>query len=133
MRNRDALLLSHFFGDTEALLKPPSVETGLANGKLSVIVTFPEGSAVENGRIWWMYDRAPDGSDAYIRDMIPDDNWRDMESDERKKVWTAEIRLDPEASHIDFFSSHRKTVEHNSGIYPTCISGPYTRITLRKK
>lgn len=132
-RNRDALLLNHFFEGTEPLLEPPSVNARQKGGKLRVAVKFPKGSKAESGRIWWMYDRAPDGSAAYIRDMIPDDNWQDMNFDTELKAWIAEIELDASASHIDFFSNHRKTITYKSNTYPTYISSPYTRISLLKK
>jgi hypothetical protein len=133
VRNRDALLLGHFFDGADSLLRPPTVTAVRKDGKLTVIMTFPKDSMAESGRIWWMYDRAPDGSAAYLRDLIPDENWRDMELNAAKGTWTAEIELDSEASRIDFFSSHRKTVRHESSNYTTCISSPYTRIMLLKK
>jgi hypothetical protein len=127
-RNRDALLLNHFFQGLEPLLEPPSVKTRKKGRRLLVAVKFPEGSVAESGRIWWMVDRGPDGSAAYIRDMIPSDHWKDMEFDAGKEVWTAEIDLKPGATHIDFFSNHRKTINYKASTYPTCISSPYTRV-----
>jgi hypothetical protein len=95
-----------------------------------VTVQFKPGSKAESGRIWWMYNRGPDGSHAYIRDLFPDDQWQDMKYDAGNKVWTAHIDIETEASHIDFFSNHRKTIQYKSKDYPTYISSPYTRVRL---
>jgi hypothetical protein len=114
----------------EPLLEPPSVATQRKGGRLLVAVQFPATSKAETGRIWWMYDRAPDGSAAYIRDLFPDDQWADMEYDAGKNAWTVAIDLESGASHIDFFSTHRKTIHYKSTAYPTYISCPYTRVEL---
>ena len=84
----------------------------------------------ESGRIWWMYDRGPDGSAAYIRELFGDDQWKEMEYDSGKSIWTVEIDLKSTASHIDFFSNHRKTIQYKSKDYPTYISSPYTRLRI---
>ena len=94
-------------------------------------VTFKPGNKSESGRIFWIYDRGPDGSAAYLEDMIPRDNWKDMKYDPDKKAWTVTIDLKADASQIDFFSNHRKTISHKFRKYPTYISSPYTRVTLK--
>jgi hypothetical protein len=130
-RNKEAFLLHHFFGGKEKLLEPPSVKTKRKGKKLLVGVKFPNHSKAESGRIWWMYDRGPDGSNAYIRDLFPDDQWKDMKFDSKAKAWVAEIDLKSSAKHIDLFSNHRKTIKYKSRDYPTYISCPYTRIILK--
>jgi hypothetical protein len=80
-----------------------------------------------------MYNRAPDGSIAYIRELFPDDQWKEMAYDADKNVWAVEIDLEANASHIDFFSNHRKTIRYKSRSYPTYISSPYTRVRLVKE
>ena len=77
-----------------------------------------------------MYDRGIDGSAAYLRDKFPDDQWAEMDWDDAKKVWTAEIGLKTGVSHVDFFTNHRRTITWKSVEYPTCISSPYTRVQL---
>ena len=129
--NKMAFLLHHFFGGKEGLLKPPSVKTAQKGSTLLVTVKFPKGSKAESGRIWWMYDRGPDGSNAYIRDLFPGDQYKEMKFDSKAKDWRAEIDLKPGATHIDFFSNHRKTIEYNSMDYPTYISCPYSRVELK--
>ena len=129
--NKMAFLLHHFFGGKEGLLKPPSVKTVQKGSTLLVTVKFPKGSKAESGRIWWMYDRGPDGSNAYIRDLFPGDQYKEMKFDSKAKDWRAEIDLKPGATHIDFFSNHRKTIEYNSMDYPTYISCPYSRVELK--
>ena len=132
--NKAAFLLQHFFPEKVSgrLLSPPKVEDAIVDGNvLEVIVRFPEDSDEENGRIWWMFDRAPDGSPNYLSEMIPDDNCVDMHRDSKRGVWVFEIELDPNTQHIDFFSNHRKTIRYGDTNYPTYISSPYTRVELR--
>ena len=133
-QNKAAFLLRHFFpnGVSGPLLGPPTVEHSLVEGALEVIVRFPAGSKEEGGRIWWMFDRAPDGSPQYLSEPIPDDNFVEMHLDPRRGVWVAEIELDPKAHHIDFFSNHRKTVHYAGKAYATYLSSPYTRVELGK-
>jgi hypothetical protein len=131
-QNKAALLLRHFFPDSVSgpLLEPPTVEHSLVEGALEVVVRFPIGSKEESGRIWWMFDRAPDGSPEYLSDPIPDDNWVDMRRDPKRGVWVAEIELDVMARRIDFFSNHRKNIRYGGKSYVTYLSCPYTRVEI---
>ncbi len=129
-QNKAAFLIHHFFEGVEPMLDSPSVDYRRRNGKLLVEVRFPNGSTAESGRIWWMFNRGPDGSQAYIRDLFPDDLWQDMEYDGTRNVWTTEIGLKPGASHVDFFSNHLKTINYRNKSYSTYISCPYTRVWL---
>ena len=129
-QNKAAFLLQHFFPDVEPMLKAPSVEYQLKGKAMQVAVKFAPDSKAESGRIWWMYNRGPDGSKAYIRERFPDEQWQDMKYDTRNRIWTAEIDLPVNASHIDFFSNHRKTIHYKAKAYPTYISSPYTRVRM---
>jgi len=129
-QNKTAFLMRHFFGG-EPMLTAPSVSYEVKGGVLSVRVKFKDGSGETNGRIWWIYDRGPDGSAAYISEMIPDDQWKDMKYDAAGKAWGAEIKLKTGASHIDFFSNHGKSAQHGSRKYRTYISSPYTRVVIK--
>jgi len=129
-QNKAAFLLQHFFEGPEEMLESPSVDYRVEGGKLLVSVKFKPGSKAESGRIWWMYDRGPDGSAAYIRELFPDDQWKEMKNDTGENTWTVEIDLEANASHIDFFSNHRKTIRYRSKDYPTYISSPYTRVRI---
>ena len=129
--NKTAFLLNHFLGGEDSFLEPPSVSTELKGRRLSVTVTFKPGSRAESGRIWWMYDRGPDGSAAYIRETFPPEQWKDMKFDAGKNAWTAEIDLVAGASRIDFFSNHRKTIRHGSEKHSSYLSSPYTRVELK--
>jgi len=131
-QNKSAFLLEHFFDNVEPLLESPSVKSRLKGNRLSVAVTFKPGSKAESGRIWWMYNRGPDGSAAYINDMIPENQWKDMQFDADKNAWTVSIDLKLNASRIDFFSNHRKTITYRAKKYPTYISSPYTRVSLKE-
>jgi hypothetical protein len=124
--NKAAFLLQHFFDDAGTMLEPPEVRHKLTGGKLKVTVTFKPDSGDDSGRIWWMYDRGPDGSMAYIKEKFLVDQWKDMKRD--GDGWTAEIVLEEDASRIDFFSNHGKTMKHKGQRYRTYISCPYTRI-----
>ena len=128
--NKSAFLLGHFFDDVEPMLESPTLNYSVKGNKVLVAVKFRPGSNEESGRIWWMYDRGPDGSAAYISEIIPEDQWKDMKYDAKKKVWTAEIDIKKGASHIDLFSNHRKTIRYQSKDYKTYLSSPYTRIAL---
>ena len=131
-QNKAAFLLTHFFDDVAPLLEPPTVKSEIAGHRLKVTVTFKPGSQAENGRIWWIYDRGPDGSAAYLGELIPDDQWQEMKTAGARNTWTAEIDLKAGASKIDFFSNHRKTIRYRGRPLPTYISSPYTRVELGK-
>jgi hypothetical protein len=129
-QNKAAFLLKHFFDDVTPLLDPPTVQQKVDGNVLEVSVRFKPDSGEETGRIWWIYDRAPDGSPGYLDELIADESWADMEYDKQRGVWAASIDLDPEAAHIDFFSNHRKTIRYGDRTYRTYISCPYTRVEL---
>ncbi len=98
---------------------------------VKVTVQFKSGSEEVSGRIWWMFNRRIDGSAAYIMEHFPDENWKDMTYDKKKKLWTAEIELSENASTVDFFSTHGKILQRKSKEYHTYISSPYTRIKTK--
>jgi hypothetical protein len=130
--NLEAFILGHFFDDLEARLEPPSVNSEITDGKLIVNVCFEDGQKAESGRIWWLYDRGPEGSAAYLWKRIEDDHFLDMKFDADNNIWTAEIDLDKNVtSHIDFFSNHRKTISYKNKELKTYISCPYTRVVLK--
>ena len=111
-------------------LPPLQVKSELKSKTLKVSVSFATGSGEESGRIWWIFDRAPDGSPNYMSEMIPDN--QTMEMEENGDQWTATIELDPKAKRIDFFSNHRKTLRYKESSYRTYISNPYTRVHLKE-
>ena len=125
-------MLKHFFPQKVegALLEPPRIESKVKDKALEVTVTFPNDSIEESGRIWWIFDRAPDGSPNYISEMIPDEQTIEMKR--QGNQWTATIKLDPKAKRIDFFSNHRKTLRYKESPYRTYMSSPYTRVNLDK-
>lgn len=130
-RNRDAFLLRHFFPENvEPLLTAPVVEHKVAAGTLKVTVRFPADSGEDRGRIFWMDDRAPDGSPDYLRQLIPDENTAEMIHDAQRGVWTADIRIDANVSRVDFFSNHRKRIRFEGETFNTYLSSPYTRVEL---
>lgn len=132
--NKTAFVLRHFFADQikAPLLSPPVVKTVVENQKLTVRVRFPENSGEESGRIWWINDRAPDGSPGYLKALIPDENTAEMKRDDQTGEWTATIDRGDAVSHIDVFSNHRKTISYKGFKHPTYISSPYTRVKFRK-
>jgi hypothetical protein len=133
-QNKSAFLLHHFFPKKVKgrPLRPPTVNHSIVDGALEVAIRFPAGSKAESGRIWWMFDRAPDGSPRYLSEPIPAENFAEMILDRRRGVWVAEIELDSDAKRIDFFSNHRKTVQYGDQTYATYISSPYTRVETGK-
>jgi hypothetical protein len=132
-QNKPAFLLRHFFPDevTDPLLTPPAMETKIIKDVLKVTVRFPPNAGEKSGRIWWINNRAPDGSPRYLKELIPDQNTKEMTRDAERGVWTVEIQLDSKASRIDLFSNHRKVITYRGNTYPTFISSPYTRLELR--
>jgi hypothetical protein len=132
-QNKPAFLLHHFFPDevTEPLLTPPEMETEITENVLKVTVRFAPNSGEKSGRIWWMNDRGPDGSPQYLKELIPDQNTKEMIHDADRGVWTVKIQLDSKASSIDLFSNHRKFITYQENTYPTVISSPYTCLELR--
>lgn len=133
--NKSVFLLKHFFPKeiSGRLLVPPKVEHALVDDAIEVIVEFPDGYEPEGGSIWWMFNRAPDGSPRYLSEPIPDDNFAEMHYDERRGVWVVEIELDARAEQIDFFSNYLSRVKHNGRAYETYLSSPYTRVVLPKR
>ena len=131
-QNKAAFLLQHFFPDKVEgrMLSPPVVQPLMENGTLMVTVRFPSGSGEESGHLWWIEDRAPDGSPRYLSEMIPDANFVKMMHHPERDKWIAKIKLKPETSHIDFFSNHRKVLRHRGKAYATYISSPYTRVKI---
>ncbi len=129
-QNKTAFLLEHFFDELESLLESPTVESQVNGNVLKVAVRFKPGSGEESGRIWWIFNRPPDGSPGYLSEMIPEENWAEMQYDQARSDWTATIPIDSRASHVDFFSNHRKAIRYRNRTYATYISCPYTRVEL---
>lgn len=130
-QNKSAFLLEHFFEEVTPLLTAPAVEHQIEGKSMKIEVRFKADSGEESGRIWWIYNRPPDGSPKYLSELIPQENWADMEYDKQQGVWKASVDLDPDAARIDFFSNHRKTIHYQGRTYPTYISCPYTRVELK--
>lgn len=130
VRNRDAFILNHFIGLERPMLQSPEVKAERVGDKLEVFVSFPKGSGDETGRVFWMFDRYPDGSAAYVREDFPHDQWKDMKRDPKGGGWTVAIDLPKGASQVDFFSNHRKTLHFKEDNLPTYRSSPYTRVEL---
>ena len=110
------------------MLKPPTSSHEVDQDKLSVSVRFDGGPQPENGRIWWMYDRAPAGSAPFLHVPIPEDQSMDMKRVEKTGVWTATIPLKDGTERIDFFSNHGYTTNG----YKQYLSSPYTRVDLSR-
>ena len=91
---------------------------------LEVTVTFPDGGVPEESKIFWMYDRGPDGSAWYLYDLFPDEHWAVMSG--TGGVWTATILLEAGRASIDIITTHTVTVDGR--VVP--ISAPYTRVEL---
>jgi len=132
-QNKAAFLLEHFFNEVEPLLEAPSVKYVVDGRQLLVTVTFKPGSKAESGRIWWIFDRGSDGSAAYITELFPQDQWKEMKGDAGTNSWRASIPIADDVSRVDFFSNHRKTIEYRSRKYPSYLSSPYTRVVLEEK
>ncbi|VGO16396.1 hypothetical protein PDESU_04987 [Pontiella desulfatans] len=132
VQNREALLLHHFFpGKTDSLLPVPEMEIHRENDEVVVTTTFPENQSAEGGRLYWMFDRPPEGSDAYLKQLMTDENWVEMEWDEDNTCWSGRIPVRNGAASVDLFSSHWKRVEAPGRRLQTAISSPYRRVVLK--
>jgi hypothetical protein len=127
--NLQAFLLDHFFKDMESLLESPVLDYELEGVSLKVGVKFRPGSGESSGRIFWMFDRAPEGSISYLEELFPDKQWKEMDRG-ADGTWTAVIELPEQAASIDFFSTHGKLLLRKNKSYQTYLSSPYTRVSL---
>ena len=118
-----AFFAEHLFG-ADGGLEIPDISTMRNGASLNVTVTFPEGGVPEDSRIFWMYEREPDGSSWYLYDLLPQDNWTTMSG--TGSTWIASIPLEPGRTSIDLITTHTVTVGGN--VIP--ISAPYTRVAL---
>ena len=105
-------------------LETPGVTTVIKGDVLEVTVTFPDGGDPEDSRIFWMYDRGPDGSSWYLYRLFPKENWTTMTG--KGNTRTASISLEPGRGSIDLLTTHTVTV----GQYTIPISAPYTRVWI---
>ena len=108
-QNKAAFMLKHFFPKKVegALLALHPIVQHVVKGKtIEVTVTFPEGSKAESGRIWWIFDRAPDGSPKYLTEMIPND--QTLQMNRAGNQWKATIRIDPSSFPHRFFQQPSK-------------------------
>lgn len=105
-------------------LETPEITTRIDGDVLEVTVTFPEGGEPQDSRIFWMYDRGPDGSSWYLYRLFPKRNWTTMTG--RGSVWNASIPLEPGRRSIDLVTTHTTTIDGRT----MPISAPYTRVTL---
>ncbi|MDB4628040.1 hypothetical protein OAF82_00450 [bacterium] len=106
-------------------LETPEITTAIDGDTLEVTVTFPDGGVPEESKIFWMFDRGPDGSAWYLYDLFPEGNWMTMTG--RGSTWTASIELEPGRSFIDLVTTHTVTVDQR--VIP--ISAPYTRVPIQ--
>ena len=129
-QNKAAFLLRHFFGG-EGLLPPPRVVSRADEDRIKIKVIFPEGVKAQSGQIWWMHDRGPDGSAAFLGDLFPEGQSAPMKYQEEDNSWNFTLPREKGKQHIDFFSNHRKTILRGGRAYNTYISSPYTRVPLQ--
>ncbi|MDG2050852.1 MAG: hypothetical protein P8M78_11885 [Myxococcota bacterium] len=118
-----AFFAEHLFGE-DGGLEIPDIATTINGPNLDLTITFPSGGVPEDSRIFWMYDRRPDGSAWYLYELFPEDNWATMTG--AGSTWTASIPLEAGHQSIDLVTTHTVTVDGN--IIP--ISAPYTRVAL---
>ena len=123
-KNVDAAFFAEQLTDADGGLETPEIFTAIDGDTLEVTVTFPAGGEPEESKIFWMYDRGPDGSAWYLYDVFPEENWAEMSGSE--STWTASIPIESGHTSIDLVTTHTVTVGDN--IIP--ISAPYTRVEL---
>ena len=121
----DAVFFAEQLTGADGGLETPEITTVIDGDVLEVTVTFPEGGEPEESKIFWMYDRGPDGSAWYLYELIPEDNWSAMTGS--GSTWNASITLEAGRSFIDLITTHTVTVDN--GVMP--ISAPYTRVPIK--
>jgi len=131
-QNLPAFLTDHFFKEMAPLLEAPALAYEYKNSTLQVSIKFKPESGENSGRIFWMFDRASEGSEKYLTELFPENQWKEMKHG-NGGTWTTEIALPPNASTIDFFSTHGKTIQHKTRSYQTYLSCPYTRVKLKQE
>jgi len=124
-KNVDAAFFAEQLAGVDRGLETPEVSTVVKGDTLEVTVTFPDGGVPEESKIFWMYDRGPDGSAWYLYDLFPEDNWLAMTG--RGSTWTASIPLEAGRESIDLVTTHTVTVDGR--VIP--ISAPYSRVPIR--
>jgi hypothetical protein len=117
-----AFFAEQLFG-ADGGLETPDIDAVRNGSSLDVTVTFPDGGVPEDSRIFWMYDRGPDGSAWYLYDLFPEENWAIMTGS--GSTWTASIPIEPGHTSIDVITTHTVTVNGNT----IPISSPYTRLS----
>ncbi len=127
--NRTAFLLNHFFDEVAPMLPAPTIATEISDGTLSIRTSFLNGESAESARLFWIVDRPSDGSPGYIKELIPHENWSEMEFVDG--AWQASIPLPADATHIDIFANHEKTISYRGTHLATWTSSPYTRVILK--
>ena len=88
------------------------------SNRLSVALLLLSISSAHAGKIFDM-DAIRDPSTLEIEVL---ENWHRVEGH-----ITTRQKLDPDASRIDFFSTHRKTIRYGGKPYASYLSCPYTR------
>ena len=124
-RNVDAAFFAEQLTGADRGLETPEIATVIDGDMFEVTVTFPEGGVPEESKIFWMFDRGPDGSAWYLYDLFPEANWAAMSG--KGNVWTATIPLEAGRASIDLVTTHTVTVDGR--VIP--ISAPYTRVPIR--
>lgn len=120
----DAAFFAEQLAGVDGGLETPEISTAINGDTLEVTVTFPDGGVPEESKIFWLYDRGPDGSAWYLYELFPENNWAEMTG--RGSTWTASIPIESGHTSIDLITTHTVTVGDN--IIP--ISAPYTRVEL---
>ncbi len=128
--NFEPMILRHFVTNTPSLGNPSSTFE-ISGHTLTVTVDAGEiedasGLPSVEGRVFWIYDRAPSGSAGFLWELIPDDHGADLAYEEGSDTWQAAIALDAEAEHVDFFAN----IGFAAGADTIYRSAPYSRVTL---
>lgn len=119
----DGFFAEQLFG-ADGGLEVPNITASVNGTNVDVTVTFPEGGVPEDSRIFWMYDRHPDGSSWYLYELFPEENWAVMSGSGSTR--TASIPVETGRTTIDLITTHTVTVGGNT----IPISAPYTRVAL---
>jgi len=123
-------ILRHFLGADKPRMLPPAVKHKRNGDKLKVTLTFAEGIEPDAGEIWWLYDRAPDGTQEYYEASFDVKRRLDLKK-VSPQVWEGEITLESGKRAIDFFASFHRMAKIAGKERKETISCPYTRVELK--
>ena len=90
---KSTFILQHFLTEGKKMLLPPKVKYQKIGDALKIEISFSTGQQPESGRIFWMYDRPPEGTIAYIKEDFPVENFKEMIMSSDRRTFSVQVPL----------------------------------------